>query len=973
MKDLAAPEHLYQLGRGTYPPLRTINFSNLPVQPTALVGRERESEEACALLREHRLVTLVGPGGTGKTRLALQVAADAIDDFPDGVYWVPLATARDPGLVEPAMAQALGVTGGLAEALAGKDALLLLDNFEQVVDAAPRLAELLSVAPGIKFLVTSREPLRLAAEWAYDVPPLPQAQALALFTERARAMQADFEPDKAVAEICRRLDGLPLAIELAAARVKALTPGQILERLGRSFDLLSASARDIPERQQTLRATLDWSYELLIRAERTLFARLSVFLGGWTLEAAEAICDADLDTLESLVAKSLVKRAADRFSMLETIREYSIERLGRASNADELADRHAHFFLGLIEEAAPHLDEADQQTWSKRVSDEHDNVRAALDHFTATGAADLELRLAAAIWEFWFNRGLWQEARRAVERALASSSGVSPARARALNGAAWMAGRQGDSDIAMAFAAEDVRISREVGDARLLGRALRRAAAIEYWSPAADPDRVRAQTEEAIDLARSVGDLRGLAAAVNNSGVWRRGSGDHRGAADRFEESLAIAREIGDRNGIVIGLVNIANTERQLGEHQQAQAHLRECLAVATEIGHREGVVETVNSLACSTAAVGDYGWTAALLGVAQREGDFGHVVSSTGTTAEELQTARSAAEEHLGGDRFETALAAGRELSLDAVMGYLEHSSEPLPAPVDIAGSLSLVTSLESVGMHSFAVVGQYMRFDEATRNSLKDARQNILMGLERPGHKRNNHLIWAAPGSGKSYFVEQVAASLTDITYAEINLAKCEERAFRAFLDGLGEPGDQRRLCFVDECDAKPDAPWPYELLLPCLDAAVSRGSPIVFVFAGSSGSNPEGMKARMAARPKGADLLSRVPHANVYSIAPMDTGDRVLVALTHLREAAREIGHDLTAVEKMALYYICIEPRLGNARQLREFAVRAAERLLPGEDRVKYDHLFGPGNPENKAFWTQWQANHRALVNHFVAVTD
>lgn len=664
-----------------------LNVSNLPPQPTELIGRERECEEAGALVREHRLVTLVGPGGTGKTRLALQVAADAVKDFADGVFWVPLATTRTPDLVEPAVAKALGVTGSVAEALAAKNVLLLLDNFEQVVDAAPRLAELLAAAPAIKLLITSREPLRLASEWGYAVPTLSQKQALALFTERARAIQADFEPDEAVAGICRRLDGLPLAIELAAARVRALTPGQILERLGRSLDLLSARARDVPDRQQTLRATLDWSHELLVPEERTLFARLGVFLGGWTLDAAEAICDADLDTVESLVAKSLVKRAADRFSMLETIREYSIERLQTTSHADQLADRHAHFFLDLIEQAAPHLDEADQQTWSKRVSDEHDNVRAALDYFAAARASDLELRLAAAIWEFWFNRGLWHEARRAVERALASSSGVSPARARALNGAAWIAGRQGDSGVAMAFAAEDVRISREVGDARLLARALRRAAAIEYWSPAADPDRVHAQTEEAIDLARSVGDLRGLAAAVNNSGVWRRGAGDHRGAADRFEEALAIAREIGDRNGIVIGLVNIANTERQLGEHQQAQAHLRECLAVAREIGHREGVVETVNSLACSTAAVGDYGWTAALLGVAQREGDFGHVVSSTGTTAEELQTARSAAEEHLGRDRFETTLAAGRELTLDAVMDYLRDRDQPLP-PMGTAGS---------------------------------------------------------------------------------------------------------------------------------------------------------------------------------------------------------------------------------------------------------------------------------------------
>ncbi len=327
LKDLATPQHLYQVGQEDFPPLRTPNFSNLPLQPTALIGRERECEEAGGLLREHRHVTLVGPGGTGKTRLALQIAADAVDEFEDGVFWVPLAAVRDPNLVEPTVGQAVGVREGLASHLANRQVLLLLDNFEQVVDAAPMLAELLGSTTGVKLLVTSREPLHLAGEWEYAVPSLPLTEAVALFTERARAVTADFQPDDAVAQICRRLDGLPLALELAAARVRVLTPPQMLERLSRRLALLTSSARDLPARQRTMRATVDWSYELLSADEQQLFTRFGVFSGGCTLAAAESVCEADLDALESLIAKSLVRQVGERFAMLQIIREYALDRL----------------------------------------------------------------------------------------------------------------------------------------------------------------------------------------------------------------------------------------------------------------------------------------------------------------------------------------------------------------------------------------------------------------------------------------------------------------------------------------------------------------------------------------------------------------------------------------------------------------------------------------------------------------------
>ena len=319
LKDLTEPQRLFQLGNATFPPLWSLNFTNLPVQPNPLIGRERELTEAGALLREHRLVTLVGPGGSGKTRLALQLAADAVERSADGVFWVSLAAIRDPSLVEPTIAHAVGVHDTLREHLRDRHALLLLDNFEQVAAAAPRVAELLGSAAGLRVLVTSREPLHLSGECEYGVAPLAEGEALALFTARARALRAGFEPDDAVAEVCRRVDGLPLAIELAAARVKVLTPAQMLARLPPRLELLTGGARDLPERQRAVRTTIDWSYELLGSGERALFVRLAVFAGGWTLTSAEAVCSADLDTLQSLVDKCLVRRADARFEMLETV------------------------------------------------------------------------------------------------------------------------------------------------------------------------------------------------------------------------------------------------------------------------------------------------------------------------------------------------------------------------------------------------------------------------------------------------------------------------------------------------------------------------------------------------------------------------------------------------------------------------------------------------------------------------------
>src|SRR5215204_3556721 len=480
LKDLIRPERIFQLIASdlppSFPPLKTLDarLNNLPSQPTPLVGREREVAGVCRLLRGGgvRLLTLTGPGGMGKTRLALQVAADLVDEFEDGVFFVPLAPISDPDLVVPTVARTLDITEtsgrtpeeALKDYLRNKEMLLVLDNFEQVVEAAPLVGELLSACPALKVLATSRTVLRIYGEQEFTVPPLElpapshpqplerltQYEAVRLFVERAQAAKADFSVTNdnapAVAEICHRLDGLPLAIELAAARIKVLSAQKILEHLGNRLKLLTGGARDLPERQRTLRSTIEWSYGLLEEGEKVLFARLSVFAGGRTLEAIEAICDAEgdlpvdvLDGLASLVDKSLLKQeegvgGEPRFVMLETIHEFAREKLEGSGEAEDLRRLHARYFLALAEEAEPALEGSQQQVWLDRLEEEHDNMRTVLSWSLGQGQdAELALRIGAVLGEFWYLRGYWSEGRRWLEEAL-TKSGRTPtaARARAL-------------------------------------------------------------------------------------------------------------------------------------------------------------------------------------------------------------------------------------------------------------------------------------------------------------------------------------------------------------------------------------------------------------------------------------------------------------------------------------------------------------------------------------------------------------
>ena len=431
-KDLGAPERVYQLGSGEFPALKSLFRTNLPVPTTPFLGRERELAEVVGLLDGTRLLTLTGPGGTGKTRLAAQAAGLASDGYPDGVWWVPLAPLRDPALVLESASQAVGSSNGLAEHIADKRLLLLFDNFEQVVEAAGEVASLLVSCPNLDVLVTSREPLRLSGEQEYAVPPLVHEEGVGFFLARARAIDAGFQADEAVSEICRRLDDLPLALELAAARVKALSSAQILERLEKRLPLLTGGARDLPERQRTLRGAIEWSYELLNEEEQRLFARLSVFRGGCTLEAAEEVCEAGLDTLHSLVDKSLLRHTNERYWMLETIRDYARERLDEAGETDALARRHADYHLALLEERPPSLILGSRRrellAW---FGEEEDNLRATLDYLEGAAPQDAA-RAADLLTPFWLPRGRLVEGQERLLRLLARNDFAAGTRAMLL-------------------------------------------------------------------------------------------------------------------------------------------------------------------------------------------------------------------------------------------------------------------------------------------------------------------------------------------------------------------------------------------------------------------------------------------------------------------------------------------------------------------------------------------------------------
>jgi predicted ATPase/class 3 adenylate cyclase len=657
LKDLSDPERIYQLGEDEFPPLKSLYRTNLPVPGTPFLGRERELGEVQELLEGTRLLTLTGPGGIGKSRLGLQAAGAAADAFPDGVFWVPLAALRDPSLVLEETAQALGAGDGLADHVADKALLVLLDNFEHVIEAAEGVAELLGACPNLRLVVTSRELLRLPGEQAYPVPPLQPQDGRELFLARARAADPGFAMSDAVGELCARLENLPLALELAAARARVLSPEQLVDRLGQRLDLLKAG-RGADPRQQTLRATLEWSHDLLNADEKRLFACLAVFRGGCTLDAAEHVAGAELDVLESLVDKSLLRHGGERFSMLETIREYAVGQLTETS----LAHRHAEYYLALAEHAAPHLLGSDQKAWSDQLEVEHDNLRAALDHFAETGAGELEQRLAGALWRFWQRRGHYTEGQGRLERALAADERPTEARAWALFGAAVLVGdkRRDAAAAARALFEQALALFDELGDAHASARVRMNLGVTALQE--GELDRARIFSEEAVRTFEQFGDGDYIAMSMRNLAYAYSELGDRERARTLHEEVARRARAIGNVHleGQVLG--ELAESALEEGRVEEALPPLKKSTQIFVELADPTEIASSLSYFARALVLTG-------------REEAAAQILARAQTTFDELglhwfqrfnPETRKTIQAQLDEAAYADACARGEDLTLD-------------------------------------------------------------------------------------------------------------------------------------------------------------------------------------------------------------------------------------------------------------------------------------------------------------------
>ncbi|HEU0235332.1 MAG TPA: adenylate/guanylate cyclase domain-containing protein [Candidatus Limnocylindrales bacterium] len=759
LKDLR-PEQLCQLDvdglPSEFPPIRSLDArpNNLPTQLTTFVGREHELAEAGALLERSRLLTLTGPGGTGKTRLALQLAATVADRYPGGVFFVALEPVRDPALVIPRIASAVGIheTGSrapgdvLVEWLAERTVLLVLDNFEQVVSAGPVVADLLRAAATVSVIATSRAALHVSGEQEYPVPGLPvppdpsqlggfervrlgggreldpatleQYEAVRLFITRAVAVRPDFrvtnENAPAVAAICARLHGMPLAIELAAARVKILSPDAILTRLEHQLTLLASGARDLPARQQTLRGAIAWSYDILDDGLRRLLDRLSVFVGGCDLETAERVCgpadELGVDVLDGLMAladQSLVlateRGGEPRFDLLDTIREFAAEQLEARGEAPAIIARHAAAFVELAKNAVPNLAGTDQRRWLDRLEREHDNIRAVLDRSLATGDGATAIPLAFAMWRFWQKRGHLPEARRRLDAIAAQSwARNDPALwarlMEALGGVAWW---QADLASMAGFYREALRVWRELGEPREIANAAYNAS-FEYVAAAnpedrqnLDPDGVGLRLlEEGRTLFAEVGDDVGVANTVWAIGNYQyfRAMGDH-GAA-QFREALEIFRRGGDRTMEAWSLHMLGSALLRTGDLDASRDATRHALRHFHEAGDAAGITLVLDDLSAVAVADGDLPRAARLRGAAR------NLTAETGAgLAGFIETwyeegVRPSARQTMSREELERLGAEGAAMSLDEAVAYalegdpasaLEGDPASPPEPTDL------------------------------------------------------------------------------------------------------------------------------------------------------------------------------------------------------------------------------------------------------------------------------------------------
>lgn len=658
LKDRKHPEHIFQLTvpglRADFPPLRVPESlsHNLPAPLTRFVGREREMDGIRQLLSRTRLLTLTGPGGTGKTRLALQLAGEMLDAFADGVWLVDLAPLADPTLVTQTVASTLGVREqpgrsileALIEYMRSKNMLLLLDNCEHLIEVCAQLANtLLRAVPGLKILASSRETLGIAGEIVYQVPslPLPDMQVMSLdallqndcvrlFLDRALAAYPAFRLEErlapTIADICRKLDGIPLAIELAAARIKVLRLEQIATLLDDRFRLLAYGSRAALPRHQTLRALIDWSYDLLSEEECTLLRRLSVFAGGWSYEAAQKICGEGLvkDVLElltHLVDKSLVameeRGEETRYHFLETIRQYGREKLFESGEANAVRASHLEYFVRFAELTEPKLKEGEQLLWLARTETEYDNLRTALAWSLESGEVTAGLRLAGALWLFWDMHSHQSEGLAHLEKLLARTSDRTVIRAKALFGAGLFKYRQGEYEPARTLLEESLFICRELGDKDVCALSLGRLSSVAYSQGNYAESLLFAN--ESLALYQELDDRWSIAHTLNGKGELARLQSDYEAAGRFYEESLALSRELGDKFGMSMVLHNLAYVVQHQGDYQRAASLFKEGLTICLELGEKVSVALAVAGLAGIAGLTGQPERAARLFGAAQK------------------------------------------------------------------------------------------------------------------------------------------------------------------------------------------------------------------------------------------------------------------------------------------------------------------------------------------------------------------
>ncbi len=741
LRDLSRPETVFQLLHpdlpAEFPPLKSLDNpqlpNNLPEQITSFIGREKDIQAVKSLLDKTRLLTLTGSGGCGKTRLALQVAADVLEDCPDGAWFVELASLADPALVPQTVAQALGVREEpgkplmqiLAAALKAKRLLLVLDNCEHLLAACAQLVDtLLRSCPGVRVLASSREGLGIAGETVYRIPSLslpdlkqratPQSlsayESVRLFVERAMAALPAFavtnQSAPALAQLCVRLDGIPLAVELAAARVRSLSVEDINNRLGHRFRLLTGGSRTALPRQQTLKALIDWSYDLLSEQEKTFLARLSVFAGGWTLAAAEKVCSGEaiedweaLDLLSSLVDKSLVlaleKDDSVRYRMLETVREYAAVKLKEAGEEQALRGKHRDWFLALSEEAEPQLTGSEQGEWLNVLETEHDNLRAALqESLSPPQGSEGSLRFCGALWRFWLTRGYLAEGREWCEDALGREAAIerTAEKAKALNGAGVLATNQGDYSAARAYYEQSLEVRREVGDRLGIAASLNNLGIMAREQ--GDYAAARTHLEQSLEIQREIGARQDISRSLGNLGNVASDLGDYAAARAYFEQSLKIFREIGDRQSISNSLWGLGNVALNHADFAASRAYYEQSLEIKREIGNRQGIAESLEVLASltfdsnndvaaplgtATAAINTESRVqraARIWGAAQALREEIGAPQSPGEQAEQegrIATAR----ETLGEDAFAAAWTEGRAMTTEQAVEYALSTSQ--------------------------------------------------------------------------------------------------------------------------------------------------------------------------------------------------------------------------------------------------------------------------------------------------------